>query len=1391
MKNLNKLVALLLAAVMVLGLMPTMTIHAHAAGIEDYPAIALDTAAAVEITEGGAKAYFTFTPEVTDLYHFYSMTLEGGYTDTYGHLYDADMNELATNDDASYPYAVEGVMSPNFCLSYVLEAGVTYVFAARLYGSYSTGSFQVVLTQGHEYESAVTKENTCAEDGILTYTCKHCGESYEEAIPAAHTYSEETGECIHCGEAYLITGTCGDDLTWSLDWFGKLTISGTGTMYNYTVSYSESYPAPWYNEYNNDIKTVVVEEGVTSVGNYAFYQCGNLTEVTLADSVTTLGTATFNNCYALTSVKLSDSITAIPDYCFNYCGLTEIDWPANLTSIGSNAFSGCAFDDLVIPEGVTTIGQSAFRGCSSIGTLTLPTTLTELSNYAFDGMWNAKEYIFKGNAPTFGSNTFNYVNATVWYPLGNETWTEDIMQNYGGTLTWKGICSGSHTWSQPVTVEATCETGSYMTMTCTVCGYVTNSPENDDALGHDYQTEHYDGGCGNSSYDIITCSRCDYYSTENYVWNEHSYESTTVAPTCTTDGYDVYTCSICGDNYQTNFVPASGHSVDEWSEPTEATCTEPSVKTGTCSICGETATEEVSPALGHEWDEENGVANDDGSVTYSCVRCDATYTTEGTSLRLGDNIFSIAGSTGRNTKTFTAEADGTLTITMNQMFYHNAYAWENGWIDQYWQPLAIDWAFSEGFFNIYINDVLASYSVEGSETAANIIFNTIEVNAGDVVEVEVNHLESSYQYEYDIQFNMNLALETAEPEPEYPALVLGDNEFSLADNTESAVHAWTAEADGTLTVKMTSLSMYFYGFWSEEPVGSQLEDRAVSFKVNGESVFTADGTTLDVKTGDVVTVQVGNYSGMEIKAIVTLSLGDSHEHSYTAVVTEPTCTEAGYTTYTCECGDSYTADEVPALGHTEEVIPATEPTFDKVGLTEGKHCSVCGEILTAQETIPMLDYNEGIVPVEVLTATAGDFYSSDVPANVLDDDYATMWHTHWYGTSDANHWIQFELSESYAVDGLRYKPRTDLNRQGELQLNGTITTYKIQVSNDGVTFTDVTEGNWDANSDWKTVEFDAQTVKFIRLVSVEACTDNQYVFASAAEIRLTGLKSDEQPHEHTPAEAVKENEVAPTCTEDGSYDSVVYCSECNEEISRETVTVPATGHTEEVIPAVDPTCTETGLTEGKKCAVCGVTLVEQVEIPALGHDWKGVGCTRCDATRENPFVDVPNDSYCIDPVLWAVEKGITKGTDDTHFDPEGKCARAFVVTFLWRAAGSPEPETTVNPFTDVKEGDFFYKAVLWAVEEGITKGTSDTTFNPSGICIRAEVITFLWRYMGEPEVDTESGFSDVVAGAWYEAPINWAVEAGVTNGMGDGTFGAAKTCTRAQVVTFLYRAMAD
>ena len=174
---------------------------------------------------------------------------------------------------------------------------------------------------------------------------------------------------------------------------------------------------------------------------------------------------------------------------------------------------------------------------------------------------------------------------------------------------------------------------------------------------------------------------------------------------------------------------------------------------------------------------------------------------------------------------------------------------------------------------------------------------------------------------------------------------------------------------------------------------------------------------------------------------------------------------------------------------------------------------------------------------------------------------------------------------------------------------------------------------------------------------------------------------------------------------------------------------------------------------------------------------------------ENPFTDVPSGAYYEDAVVWAVKKGITSGTSETTFNPDGSCTRAQAVTFLWRAAGSPEPKSAAMPFTDVSAGSYFEKAVLWAVENGITKGTSDTTFSPDASCTRAQIVTFLWRAGGSPAVSGNSAFSDVASDAYYAAAVAWAEKNGVTGGIGGGLFGSDNTCTRAQIVTFLHRAM--
>ncbi|MBQ7800997.1 MAG: S-layer homology domain-containing protein [Oscillospiraceae bacterium] len=267
--------------------------------------------------------------------------------------------------------------------------------------------------------------------------------------------------------------------------------------------------------------------------------------------------------------------------------------------------------------------------------------------------------------------------------------------------------------------------------------------------------------------------------------------------------------------------------------------------------------------------------------------------------------------------------------------------------------------------------------------------------------------------------------------------------------------------------------------------------------------------------------------------------------------------------------------------------------------------------------------------------------------------------------------------------------------------------------------------------------------------------------------------------------------VAPTCTDTG-LTAGSHCSVCEEILVAQTV-VDALGHTEVADAAVAPTCTGTGLTAGSHCSVCEEVLVAQTVVDALGHSYAGGVCTVCGAEQSyvNPFVDVIEGQYYYDAVLWAAHNGITAGYgDETTFCPDVVCTRAQVVTFLWRVAGEPQPTSGVNPFTDIKAKDYYYTAVLWAVEQGITEGYgSKTTFNPDGECTRAQVATFLYRYADEPAVSgVENPFTDVESGEWYTDAILWAVAEGVTNGYGSETiFAPDNSCTRGQIVTFLYR----
>ncbi len=269
------------------------------------------------------------------------------------------------------------------------------------------------------------------------------------------------------------------------------------------------------------------------------------------------------------------------------------------------------------------------------------------------------------------------------------------------------------------------------------------------------------------------------------------------------------------------------------------------------------------------------------------------------------------------------------------------------------------------------------------------------------------------------------------------------------------------------------------------------------------------------------------------------------------------------------------------------------------------------------------------------------------------------------------------------------------------------------------------------------------------------------------------------------------NVKAATCTEAGNTGDTV-CKYCGT-IMKAGTEIKALGHKETTVNVKAATCTAAGYTGDTVCSVCKETIKKGSETKALGHDFVNGVCTRCDAKKSgyNPFTDVKEGAY-YDAILWAYENGVTEGQTATVFGVNDKCTRAQIVTFLYRAAGSPAVDSSVkNPFSDVSKDSKFYNAIMWAVSKGITEGTTKTTFSPNAACTRAQIVTFLWRYEGKPVVNVVNNFSDVSKTSVYYDAIMWAVNEGVTEGTTKTTFSPNAACTRAQAVTFIYRDFAS
>ena len=383
------------------------------------------------------------------------------------------------------------------------------------------------------------------------------------------------------------SGTCGAEVTWTLDSEGVLTISGSGDMHDYVFS-----GAPWYGS-RSRVKSAVIAEGVTSIGSYAFagctsltsvtipnsvtsigddafWECTSLTSVTIPDSVTSIGAGAFGGCTSLTSVTIPDSVTSIGQHAFNGCrSLTSVTIPDGVTSIGAYAFSECSsLTSVTIPDSVTSIGGIAFGNCKSLTSVTIPDSVTSIGVGAFQGCISLTSVTIPDSVTSIGEYAFSGCTSLTSVTIPDSVTSIDGWAFYNCTSLTDVYYAGSEAQWKAISISST---------------------RNDDLLTANI---HY-----------------------NYVSHTHSYKDVVTAPTCTEKGYTTHTCA-CGDSYVDTYVDALGHAWDEGKVTKEPTETETGVKTFTCTRCGETKTE-VIPATGVVASGTCGAEGDGSNLTWT------------------------------------------------------------------------------------------------------------------------------------------------------------------------------------------------------------------------------------------------------------------------------------------------------------------------------------------------------------------------------------------------------------------------------------------------------------------------------------------------------------------------------------------------------------------------------------------------------------------------------------------------------------------------------------------------------------------------------------------------------------------------------------------------------
>lgn len=1170
-------------------------------------------------------------------------------------------------------------------------------------------------------------------------------------------------------------GTCGDSLTWVLDDSGTLTVSGEGEMTGWTSASA----TPWYS-YRDFITAVVLEDGVTSVGAYAFsgltnltsatlpslsyidsqafYQCTGLEEVSLVHTYR-LGRNAFNGCTSLAQIDLPSNLQTIEDYAFASCtSLTSVTLPNYLMTLGDQPFAYCTNLEQIQISSSNNYFSIDDRGilydktkdrlieapCALEGEFTIPDSVDTIDAHAFDSCWKLTGVTLNSSVTRLEASTFRECTALT-----------DVHMGY--TLTYIGdycfaYCESLEDVSIGIDVTSV---GNQAFLKCTGLKSVY-VPSGVRSIGR-----HAFSGC--TALEEISLPDSVKTLESSCFYNCCSLKSIKLPSGLTQILSDTFAgCASLESITLPDTVTSIGSfafqqcfALEEIVIPDGVT----SFQQGTFYCCTSLKKVTIPEGLLSIWYNafQGCFALEEldlpesltyiGEYAFHC--CDSLTKVEiPESVQTIDNYafydcasleeVSIPGQTYLDEKAFAdCVSLKKLTLSENVTMFGSGYS---GIFEGCSSLTSAGPTGSGCDFEYGWTETIPTDAFRGLNGLTQVIFPDNVTSIGDYAMQDCSALEV-VEFPATVTSIGSCALKncTSLTQVSLPenvtevstAMFLGCSSLTqiqlpagTTDIGDSAFYGCSALETITIPAGVT-----YVGKWAFRDCAALSEIQFLGDAPTfGTRAFEAIHATAYYPAGNETwTDRVKtSYGG----TITWLSNCGNHDMQDWAVYTEPSCGVEGEERRTCANCDCYISRPIEALEH-EYTVTTKAPTCTTGGY-DTHTCIYCGNVYKDNQ-------------VEAL----GHDYTDVVTAPTCTNQG--------YTTHICNRCNSTSI-DSYTAA---------LGHDCEVAA-----VYEPTCTTEGYTLHTCKRCSYS----YKDAKVSALGHDWTEYVREADCYQAGYTYYVCDRCGAQEVDRDTyvEPLEHQLDEGVVTRQ--PTATSSGEM--TYTCLLCGTKFHK---TIPAlgsgSGETEHVhtygdwYVVVEPTTTSTGLEE-RACA-CG-----QTETRTIG-------------ALEICFTDVKAGAYYEDAVAWAVEEGITTGKTTTQFAPNDKCTRDQVVTFLWRAMGSPEPASTANPFVDVKSTDYFYQAVLWAVEEGITKGVDDTHFGPKQECTRAQVATFLWRTLGEESPTSDKNpFQDVTADKYYYDAVLWAVEREVTKGVTDTTFGPNQTCTRGQIVTFLYRALA-